>query len=429
MRTLQMVTGLMVCASLLPAAPATADVVTDWNLIAADTIFAAGRPAPVPMLDFAVVHAAIHDAVQALDRRFEPYHVQIPGAAGSPHAAVAKAAYGVLRTRFPLQAAALTLKYDASIAALIAQGLAIPNDPGVLVGQQAAVAILNLRENDGSFPANPEIFTGGDDPGEWRPTPSFIGDPPVPPSFAPMSAPWMGRVDPFAVKHIGPFGAPPPPNLRSARYLRDFNEVKALGARFNSQRTADQTDLANFYADNFFGLWQRTLRSIAGADLTNIGDTARLFALANFASVDALIASWADKRHYNFWRPLTAIREGNRDGNRRTVGDASWEPYLNTPNYPDHTSGANALSAAMTRTLARFFGTNRMTFTITSASPLVLDPAKRTRTYRRFSDVRVDVVNVRIYQGIHFRSADRAGRRQGVRIADLTFHHLLRPLH
>jgi hypothetical protein len=173
-------------------------------------------------------------------------------------------------------------------------------------------------------------------------------------------------------------------------------------------------------------LWQRTLRSIAAARVTRIGDSARLFALATMASADAVITAWDSKKHFNFWRPLTAIQQGDADGNPNTVGKADWQPFINTPPYPDYTSGANNVSAAVTRMLARFFHSDKMTFTVTSGNALA---TVNPRTYHRFSDVEDDVVEVRIYQGIHFRFADVVGRRQGEAVADFVFKHFLRPIH
>jgi hypothetical protein len=193
----------------------------------------------------------------------------------------------------------------------------------------------------------------------------------------------------------------------------------------NSTRSAAQTDIAYFYADNTFLLWNRGLRSIATTKVTHIGDSARLFALANLATADAVISAWDSKYHYVFWRPVTAIQEGANDGNARTAGDPTWQPLINTPNYPDHTSGANVCAAAMTRTLALFFGTDAMTLSLTSNNPPVV---QKTRTYARFSDATEDVVNARIYSGIHFRKPDVDGRTQGRRVAEWAFQHVLRPI-
>ena len=165
-------------------------------------------------------------------------------------------------------------------------------------------------------------------------------------------------------------------------------------------------------------------RRIADDYLSDIGDSARLFALVNLAMADAVITAWDSKTYWNFWRPITAIQEGDNDGNARTEGDTEWLPFITTPNYPDYTSGANNLAGSATRMLAHFFGTDQVTFSISSANPDAVTP----REYTRFSDAAEDVVNARIYQGIHFRFADEVARRQGKHVADWAFSHFLRPV-
>ena len=414
--------ALVASTILSGASLARADAVVDWNDITAQayaTSITAGRPRLVGIIDFAMVHAAVHDAVQAIDKRFKPYHVVIPGASGSPIAAAIQAAHDVLLNLFPTQAAFLDTAYHDS---LTKYSLA-KTDPGVIVGQQAAAGILALRANDGRLPPDPPPFTGGTNPGVWRPTVSSLPGPP--PTLSPGGAPWLATVTPFTLRAPTQFRAAPPHKLSSKRYAEEYNEVKALGALQSSTRSAAQTDIAYFYADNTFLLWNRGLRSIATTKVTKIGDSARLFALANLATADAVITAWDSKYHYVFWRPVTAIQEGANDGNARTAGDPTWQPLINTPNYPDHTSGANVCAAAMTRTLALFFGTDAMPLSLTSNNPPVV---QKTRTYSRFSDATEDVVNARIYAGIHFRKPDVDGRTQGRRVAEWAFKHVLRPI-
>ena len=406
MKNLQRITGLLFCGYLSLASTARADVVTDWNATAAGIAIPA-RPGPSSILDMAMVQAAMHDAIQSYQQRFEPYSGTIPNASGSPVAAAASAAHDVLVARFPSQKLALDTLLQTYLG-----NLSLLGNAGVSVGQQVAIGILNLRSTDGSFPANPEVFTGGTQAGAWRPTL---------PAFGTMPAPWLGAVVPFALKDSTQLRAsPPPPHLTSGEYVKDYNETKALGSINSTARTQAQTDLALFYSDNFLALWERTLRGIANANINNIGDSARLFALANMAAADAIITAWGDKKYYNFWRPITAIREGDNDGNSRTAGDPTWLPLIATPPYPEYTSGANNLTGSMTRTLELYFG-DRMTFSVSST------PVNKTMTYQRFSDMADDVVDVRIYQGIHFRSADQVARRQGTRSADWAFSHVLRP--
>ena len=400
---------------------ARADAVTDWNVIAIQTIVTGvpAHPGATSLLDSAMVQAAVYDAVVAIEGRFKPYHVRIPGASGSPAAATAKAAHDVLVNRFPPLTASLDATYHNYLAS---HGLA-EDDPGVAVGQEAAAGIIALRANDGSFPPNPPPFIGGTDIGVWRPTPSYLPGPP--PSFSPMLAPWLRDVTPFTLTSPLQFRAPQPPALTSTQYTKAYKEVKTLGALFNSARTPEQTDLALFWAANYLVLWNQALRDIAVAHVNDIGDSARLFALANLSMADAVITAWDTKFHYVFWRPVTAIQAGDNDGNSRTAGDLNWQPLINTPNYPDYSSGANNVTGAVTRVLAHFFGTDKMTFLVTTNNPAAI---QQTRTYARFSDAAADVVNVRIYEGIHFRFADEEARKQGRRVAQWAFSHFLGPV-
>jgi hypothetical protein len=412
-------TGWMLCGLLGAAQPALADVdaVVDWNQITVDAV-TVGRPGPIGIVDIALVQIAVHDAVQAIDRRFEPYHFEGEHASGSRSAAAAAAAHDVLVGMYPAQAVTLDSVYATYLA-----DKGLTGDPGLAVGQQAAAELLPLRRANPN--PLPPPFVGSNDVGVWRPTPSFLGNPPVPAPFSPMAVPWMGTFDPFTLTSARRFRPEPQPALTSRRYTRDYNEVKALGSLTSTARTAEQTDLAYFYSGNIPAQWNSALRGVATRYLRRTGDAARLFALANMATADALISSWDSKTHYVFWRPVTAIVEADHDDNPQTIADASWQPLINTPNYPDYTSGANNVAGAMTRTLESFFGSNRVTFDVTT---LVPQATLKTRTYRRFSDAADDMVEARMLLGIHFRFADTAGRTQGRRVADWTFDHFLLPL-
>jgi hypothetical protein len=412
---LQIWAAIAIVAVML-AAPtsASADAVSDWNAIAVQATVTGARPGPSGVIDIAMVQAAVYDAVQAIVKQYKPYRVEIKGASGSPVAAAAKAAHDVLVNRFPAQAAALDTTYQQY---LLNNGLA-ETDPGVAVGATAAAGIIAMRACDGSFPLPaPAPFVGGTDPGVWRPTPS---------GFASMLAPWLGNVTPFTLTRPSQFRAPPPPALTSSEYARDYNEVKVMGALDNSYRTPQQTDMAQFWSANYPVLWNQVLRDIAGVHVHNISQSSRLFALADMSMADAAITAWNTKNYYVFWRPFTAIREGNNDGNSLTAGDSAWAPLIVNPAYPDYSSGANNLSAATLRTLALFFGTDAMAFSVTTTNlaPTVQD----TRTYFRFSEAADEVVTARVYEGIHFRFADTAARKQGQLVARWAFNNFLRPL-
>ncbi|MGZ8900580.1 MAG: vanadium-dependent haloperoxidase [Limisphaerales bacterium] len=406
---------------LLAALPlARADAVLDWNAIAATTILAGGRPGPSAILDFAVVHAGIHDAVQAYDQTFQPYATIITGAVGSPAAAVAKATRDVLVNRFPAQAAAVETAY---VNYLTANAIAL-NDAGLAVGAQVAAGIIAARTGDGAFPTTPPPpFTGSTGIGMWRPTPTLL--PGGPPTLSPMAATWIADTTPFVVLSGEQFAPNAPYATKTGLYTKEYNETKALGALNSTARTPEQTQLGYFYADNFIAIVHRMLRGLAQNDLDNSADRARMLALSWITAADGLIAAWTSKLQYPTWRPITAIREGNNDGNAKTVGDPDWQPLVNTPNYPDQASGANTLMGGVTQVLKMFFGTDKMTFTVTSAHPNA-NPTQRT--YSRFSDVSLDVVEVRIYQGIHFRTADLDGRRCGRNVARYVFENSLLPL-
>ena len=410
--------GLLLCGSLSWAQPVGADAVVDWNKIASDaseTAIAAGRPGQATIIDFAKVQVAVHDAVQAIERRYKPYHVKIRHASGSPAAAAAKAAHDMLVNLYPAQTASLDATYHAYLAA---KGLD-EDDPGVRVGREAAAGIIKLRENDGVLPVPPPPpFLGGTGPGEWRPTPSYLPGPPPP--FAPMGVPWLATVTPFTLKRPSQLRAAPQPALTSDRYTTDYDEVKAFGAFDSTERSPEQTDIGYFYAGNTPAIWNSALRDAASRHLHKIGDSARLFALADVAAADAVITAWDSKRHFNFWRPVTAIQLGDDDTNDETVGDPDWKPLINTPNYPDYTSGANNISGSTTRALQLFFGQDRVTFSSTTGNAFAV---KKTRTYERFSDAAADVVNARIYVGIHFRFADLAALSQGRAAAEWAFKH------
>ena len=414
--------SLMAAGSLAIATPALADVVTDWNATAVAILGAAGRPQGASVnIDFAMVHIAIHDAVQAYQHRFKTYGPPIPNAAGSPVAAVASAARDVLiaRLQIPTVNSVLIAQVNTTYSNyLISKGLAV-NDPGVAVGAQAALNIILNRANDGFFPPNPETFTGSTEIGQWRPTP---------PAFAPMAAPWLGEVTPFVQKdREGLLHEPGPPHLTSGLYTRDYNEVKLMGRRTNSGRTTEQTTFARFFSGNTVTMLHGVLRQVATARLNDIGDSARLFALATVSTADSGLNIWANKRIYNFWRPITAIVNAADDGNPRTQRDADWLPLIDTPPYPDYTSGANGLTGAVTRALEDFFGDDVWTFTATTTALENNQPIP-ARTYHSFSALADDVVEARILLGIHFRFADTVARRQGKQSADQVYAHAFQPL-
>ncbi len=396
------------------ATGARADTVTDWNRIAVQEVVIAARPGATGALDVATVQLAVYDAVQNIVGAYQPYHVVIPGATGSTSSAAAKAARDVLVNRFPNRAAAIELIYQDYLSN---HGLN-PADPGVGVGATAAAGIIALRATDGSFPnPPPPPFIGSLAIGVWRPTP---------PANAPMAAPWLATVTPFALNSPSQFRPHDTPDLNSPEYTHAYDEVKAVGKSDSTTRTAEQTDMANFWNSNYVALWNTVTRNLAEANLNNEGDSARLLALVSMSMADAAITAWDSKVAFVFWRPMTAIREGDNDGNPKTVGDPTWSPLIPNPPYPDFTSGANNLTASATRALSLFFGTDEMNFSVTTTNPG--PTVKDTRDFTKFSDAQEEVVNARIYEGIHFRFADEAARKQGRLVAQWAHSHFLRPV-
>ena len=412
--------GLALCVGLACALHADADVVTDWNVVTVlyvstggpgtPQVPPVGRGGPPGLLDIALVHLAMHDAVQAIERKFEPYHYSNKEAfgVGNPAAAAAAAAHRVLVRLYPGQQGPLDVFYNTYLAD---HGLA--GDPALEVGEAAAMA-LHSNHYRPTLAVDP--FLGGTGIGEWRP---------VPPTAAttPLSFLFLASTEPFALKRPSQFRPPPPPPLKSRHYARDYNEAKARGNA--AAHPNSETDLGLFWSGNFFAQWNQAMRQIADARITDIGDSARLFALANAAAADAAITVWETKYHYNFWRPYTAIHEGDNDGNPRTAGDVTWLPLLPvTPNYPDHSSGANGVTGAFTSMLRLFFGTDRVAFSVKNTNPMVTD---QERDFTRFSQAADEVVEARIILGIHFRFADEDAREQGSRVAHWTFKKILQP--
>jgi hypothetical protein len=406
-------------ASAFATAGKAQDPIAAWNEISEQAVKTAGAPPPVAALDFAIVHLAIYDAVESIDRQFEPYHAFVPGARGSLSATAAKAAHDVLAMLFPTQGPAL----DTAYANYLTANAIDPFDPGVAVGAQAAADILALRSNDGRFPPNPPPFLGSTAIGQWRPTPSLLPGPP--PSLAPGLTPWVAKVTPFAMKSNSQFRVDPPPNLASDTWADDYNEVKAIGSLDSTTRTAEQTEIGYFWADSGPVLWQNALRYISRNYVDSISDAARMFALADTALADAQIACWDSKYFYNFWRPITAIRLGDQDGNPDTDPNPDWQPLINTPNFPEYPSGHAAVSGAVSHMLRLFFGTDQLSFQMTTTNPNAL---QKTRTYARFSQAEHEVVDARVYVGIHYRNSDRVARAQGLHVANWVFKNFLRPI-
>jgi hypothetical protein len=391
-----------------------------WNRIAEQAVKAVTPPVPPPVaaLDFATVHLAIYDAVNSIERHHEPYYTLVPGATGSRIAAAAKAGRDVLVGLFPAREGALEMDYEK----FMADNSLDVADPGTAVGAQAAANILTLRSKDGPPSPPPPPYLGRADIGQWRPTPSnpLLGPPP---SMAPGLTPWVATVTPFTMDSDAQFRVGPPPQLTSDLYEDNYNEVKSVGASNSTTRTAEQTEIGYFWADSGPVLWQNALRDISQNHVKNIGDAARMYALVEAAMADAQIACWDSKYFYNFWRPIAAISLGDQDGNPGTVGDINWQPLINTPNFPEYPSGHADISGAISHMLQLFFGRDELSFQMTTTNALA---PQKLRTFTRFSQAEEEVINARVYVGIHYRNSDVVAGVQGRHVADWVFKNYFR---
>jgi hypothetical protein len=425
------VTLTSVAAAGLDRSQQQAAAVSDWNAIAqAETILL--RPtAHGQMRGMAMVQAAVYDAVNAVDRSRKPYLLDPAkvgvGRRASQEAAAATAAYRVLSSITPeARHAGLDTSYQATLGS-IPDGA--NEQAGIRAGEAAAAAMLAAREGDGFMAAfTPTI---GSQAGGWRP----IGWPATP-AFDPDG--YVGNLKPFLIKSASQFRSKGPNALTSAAYAKDFAEVKELGAIASPTRTADQTAAAVFWQFAPISLWNPLARDLAVRFKLDTAGQARLFAAVNLAATDAAIACWNDKYHWTFWRTRAAIREADTDGNPATIADPNWEslfapatataPPLGTPPFPDHPSGHGCVSGAVLQTLADFFGRDKVSITITSGRSLNGSPIP-PRHFERFSDARTEIINARIWGGLHFRTADRQGAVLGRNVAKYIRKNYFLPAH
>jgi hypothetical protein len=418
---------------------AYADAVTDWNENAGEAAKAACMsPGGDPLHEsrmYAIMHIAIHDALNAIDRRSRPYTYDSQvSASTSAEAAVAAAAHDVLVTLiaqlpapFPqvcLDAgiASAEADYTAALAA-IANGTA--KSQGITVGQAAAAAILALRANDGSNTTlRDTAYPQGTVPGAWRFTPGF--------PFA--FAPGWANVTPFVLKDTDQYSPGPPYKLTSKKYAEDLNEVKTLGVKVGSTRTAEQTKIGHFWVESSPLAWNRIARAVSAAEGLDLWENARLFGLLNMTLADGYIGTFEAKYFYNFWRPVTAIQLADTDGNPDTTADPAWEPLLPTPPIPDYDSGHSVEGGAAAQVLKRFFKDDDVSFTACSLT--LPAPEERCggtsevrRSFTSFTQAAEENGVSRIYNGFHFRNAVNKGIKHGRKIADRAVSHFLKPVH
>jgi hypothetical protein len=388
-------------------------VISEWNEIAVATLAGDATTQPVEdILYTGLVQAAVYNAVVGVEGRYAPYRFSAHAPRGaSAEAAAVAAAHQVLVTYIPSAQAALDARYAASLAQ-IPGGTA--QTQGIAFGTRAADSVIRLRAHDGR---NADIqFTQPPAPGVWRPTPLAL---------LPMSAPWLGFVTPLLVHSATQFAPPAPPALTSARYTRDFAEVKALGSVNSTARTPDQTSIAQFFSGNALVQYNAALRDQVSVRHLDIVDAARMFAAIDMSVADAEISVWHAKYIYGLWRPVTAIGLADTDGNPATSPDPSWAPMITTPPYPEYPSGYNAFNSTVTHGLENLFHTRHLQLTLISTAV----PPGVQRHYDCGDALLQDVVDARVWQGIHFRTADTAARDMGEQLAAWTLDHYFQPLH
>jgi len=382
------------------------NAVVFWNEVADHSIADLGGQTPsLGSIEAAIVHTAIYDAVNAIcGYPFTPYavtpEVRRPAL---PEAAVAAAAHDVLVALYPDQQEELDGIYDEFLESLRGHHRAKLN--GIAAGQQAAAGILDLRADDGRYAGTPwQPPKPG--PGVWERTP---------PGYLPPATPWIRDVTPWTMDSPSQFRPPPPPDLDSDVWVRDYQETKDYGGEVSSVRTEEQADLARFIGGvgvHPMKQWHDSWRDIASGQGLSTLDAARLFAMLSTASADAFIGCWDAKFTYAFWRPVTAIRVGG--DNPKLEADTNWIGFVITPNHPEYPAAHGCFSGAVVATLQAYFGTDQLSFKMTSAAPDLIQPV---RQYKSFSQALENNLVARIYGGMHYRNSTEYGSELGQQVA------------
>jgi hypothetical protein len=409
---------MLMATLLFGSAVAKADVVLDWNVIAVDTAIASGQ-SPFAQARFAaIVQLAVFESVNAITRVYHPYlgTIVAPPRASADAAAI-QAAYRVLSTYFPASASTLDAERADSLA-LISDGQA--KTDGIATGEAAALAMIDLRANDGSSPPQFKI-PGPPVPGEWQATPGcpMVNGIPVGIAFQ-----WQ-NITPFGIRSAGEFLLDAPPALASHQYAKAYNEVMTVGSVGSTERPLDRADVARFYAvSSPTLLFSQALQQVAREQGRSLSENARALALMNIATNDSLVASFYNKYHYNFWRPETAIHAGDTDGNPKTAPDGRFVPLITTPCFPSYPSNHGSGSNGAAEILRLIYGEDG--HFITLVNPTVSNIKLQYTTFKQITD---DISNARIYGGIHFRTDQVAGERLGKAIGKAVYKHNLRPMH
>lgn len=386
-----------------------ADVLLDWNALIMAAIRQDNTSPTISTRNLAILHIAIYDAVNAILGSHQPYQASLtpPPRETSIEAAAAAAAFTVMKNLYPsLQARSVELFNSWRATAAEDQG----TSNGIQFGTYVAEQLLAVRTGDGS--AHSVTYIPSALPGQWRRTPPF---------FRPPLSPQWRHVRPFGLQQVESFVPGPPPAMDSREYAESLEQVKRLGGRNTTVRTAEQSQIATFWSDFSYtamppGHWHEIAASIVRTRGTNLADSARLMALLSIAQADAAIICWETKYRYNFWRPITAIHRADEDGNDATEPDREWDHFLQSPPFPSYTSGHSTFSKASAEVLTHFYGTDNISFTATSdALPGVF------RKFDSLSACADEVGMSRVYGGIHYPFDNEMGRKCGKEIAGFVF--------
>jgi hypothetical protein len=392
------------------------DVVLQWNRVLMETILTPGQhPATImPVRSYAIMHAAMFDAVNSVEGSHTPYLTEVPGSENaSLEAAAAQAAHDVLVGLYPTRAAVFDAELIASLQAIIDYRA----QQGIRVGKIVAERMLAARAGDGwNVPPPPYVLPAT--AGNWQP---------VPPANAAATFTHYPSVTPFAISSATQFAPSAPPALSSAQYAADLNEVKELGALNSMTRTADQTQVARLWANvgtptNFLLVWNSVARTVSAARNLTTVEKARLFALTNIALHDSLQTTFASKFEHGLWRPVTAIRRADEDGNANTAPDPEWLPLIPTPPYPSYAGNMAGIGTSQATILSLFFGRDDIRFEHTWAGA-----GGATRSYAGFSEMANESARARVYGGIHFTFDNVAGQSVGRNVANYIFANVMRP--
>ena len=393
-------------ATLSICTVARADVVLDWNEVAVARLVAARQLPPDGARALAIMHVAMFDAINAIQPRYTAYAFsgKVPAGA-SAEAAGVSAARTVLLKLYPDQSAAIEKAYAASLGTIV-DGTA--KATGIVLGEQVGNECISMRANDGVSAT--VAFRPVTSAGVYVPT------------VIPASVAWP-NVKPFFMKEPAEFRPGPPPSLTSPEWAKDLNEIKQLGGAQKSARSGEQTDVGRFWALTGVPSWNPIVRSLASSGRLSLVENARLFALVNMAATDAFVSVFDAKYAYNFWRPITAIRNGDMHQNAAIEADAGWTPLIDTPMHPEYPCAHCISSTAVGTVLASVFRNRPISVTMTSpTAPGV------TRKWERLEDYMQEVNNARVWGGVHYRFSTRVGADMGRRIGELAITDYMRPL-